>query len=244
MKPLFFTVKKLISLIDAHNHYFKDAYTAENVNFMLSCAAKFSDFKSLENAAFINKKIIPCFGIHPWYAEDFNDMTRKYLENILLKYPKSLIGEIGLDNVKNIEFSLQKDVLTAQLKIASIYKRPVILHCVKAYEQMLNILTKYPVKAFLLHSYNGNENYTKRFTKINGYFSINTKILKENNSKAVKVLKSIPINKLLLETDASDSYCLDNIKLVYEKVAQILGINIESLAKIFIDNFERLISYE
>lgn len=236
--------RKLIKLIDSHNHYFKDAYTAENVYFMLSCAAKFSDFKFLEEAALINKKIIPCFGIHPWYAEDFNDMTQKYLENILLKYPKSLIGEIGLDNVKNIDFSLQKEVFTAQLKIASIFKRPVILHCVKAYEQMLNILSQYRLKTFLLHGYNGSESYTEHFTKINGYFSINTKILKENNSKAIKVLKSIPINKLLLETDASDIQSLDNIKLVYEKASQILKINIETLAKIIIDNFERFISYE
>lgn len=163
--------------------------------------------------------IIPQFGLHPYWIHEYfklnniindNNIQSNWeieLELILQNIPSAGVGECGLDkNIKrNTAMELQIDIVHKHFIIAEKYNRAITLHCVGAYGHLLDIIKKmYKVHSIVLHSCNTmNFEMLQEFIKFpNIYYSINGKyIYKEND---VKLIKSIPIDKLLIETDSPD----------------------------------------
>lgn len=174
-------------------------------------------------------------GWHPWYIEKYSisEIEDKLLETIQNKNVLA-IGEIGLDRSIKTPFDLQKKVFQFQLKLAIKQNFPVIIHCVKAYADLLEILKKEKLTIpFILHDFNGNKQLIDQLLKYNVYFSFGGKLL-DNPPKKIDALKHVPINKLFFETDES----LESIEMIYLRASKILSISKDELLNQISSNFK------
>lgn len=149
-----------------------------------------------ESVLSISQRILgvyPCFGIHPWFIETASPFWQARLEKLLQQYPMAMIGEIGLD-MNRPDYLRQKEIFYQQMQLAVAYNRPVHIHCVKAWDDMLEILNELKEVQFLLHRFSGDEIIVQKIRFLNGFFSVLNK----------KVLDVIPDNRVLVESDAPD----------------------------------------
>lgn len=162
-------------------------------------------------------------GIHPWWSG-------KVLPNKALfqqmQHPKvCAIGEIGLDRRCNVPLQTQLKCFETQLEWASELQKPVIIHAVKTYADLLPFMKKYPL-TWILHGFHGNVETVKQFQKYNVYFSLGTHF--ESNK--------IPLDRLMIETDNQAVA----IKNQYEKVSQAYQISLETLQAQIFYNFNQI----
>jgi TatD DNase family protein len=175
-------------------------------------------------------------GIHPWYVAEYKfdeyiDLFKSYFEN------KNVIavGEIGLDKFKE-NFDLQIKYFEYQLKFAEENQLPVIIHCVKSFEEIIKILSEFNFKnPIIFHRYGGNSQITTRLLNFNSYFSFGDSALNEKSSSQ-RILKQIPLDRLFLETDDSNI----NLKEIYSKTAQLKEITLDNLLTAIIENYNKI----
>lgn len=142
--------------------------------------------------------VIPAFGLHPWYVSEANADWPQWLGEFLQRFPHALIGECGLDGFKNPDDEPQNSIFYQHIRLAQQFKRPLIIHAVKAQEWLENYWDLLPDK-FVFHSYNGKREVLKRIIKAGGYVSFSASIL--NNKDAAELVNMVPADKILLETD-------------------------------------------
>jgi len=175
------------------------------------------------------------YGLHPWYLnKDELDWQLSNLERLANEKRCLAIGECGLDKVCEVDFELQLNAFNEQIRIANLIQKPLIIHCVKAFNELLNCLNhidnQVPV---IIHGFNNNENIAGMLNSQGYYFSFG-KALLAYESNASKVIKKTGRKQFFLETDDSDL----SIKYVYKKAAEILGIDEEILQQQIKSNFE------
>ncbi len=174
-------------------------------------------------------------GLHPWHADK---LTASELSRILDLHRSSLnlvaLGETGLDRVCKIPIQLQQDIFELQLNKAVIMNLPVIIHCVKAWEEMLAITRHYHIP-MVLHGYNGSDQLTENLVKRGFYFSVGPLILNPN-SKISHSINHIPPSALFCETDDSDI----SIQSIYHAVSDKVKMAETDLKRIVFENFVRL----
>lgn len=174
-------------------------------------------------------------GIHPWDTQccDINSIHK-----VIETTPNlCAIGEIGLDYAASKKNkNIQMLYLCEQLKEAANKNLPVVIHCVKAWEDMLPTLREYApkLKGIMIHGFIGDLNTMKELMKIGTYISYGFDA--SASPKTLETLKQIPLDRLFLENDASEG----DIKELYEKVAALRGITVEELKSIIYDNLNRL----
>ncbi|KAL8460331.1 hypothetical protein ACS0TY_031249 [Phlomoides rotata] len=154
--------------------------------------------------------VVPNFGLHPLFISDRTPDWLKTLKDFLAATPSAAVGEIGLDKGskgKQIDFTDQVEVFRQQLQLAKELKKPASIHCVRAFGDLLEILKSMgPFPAGLvLHSYLGSAEMVPELSKLGAYFSFSGFLMSMKESKAKKMLKSIPRERILLETDAPDA---------------------------------------
>ena len=173
-------------------------------------------------------------GIHPWDA-NINQVDL-YLAKIVsyAKNSKMLgIGEIGLDKTKDPSIDIQQEVFIKQLKIAATTQKPVTIHCVKAWDELLAVKAIHSDNfLWAVHGFNGSQQLAKQLVDKGLFLSVGSSILNEQ-SKLQSALAHIPVNRLFLETDASTI----GIKEIYEAVAVKLGIPVDNLRQQISENF-------
>jgi TatD DNase family protein len=149
----------------------------------------------------------PSFGLHPWFVAErtagwFDELRRR-----LDRHPNAVIGEIGLDRwIEGHDLDLQRDIFTKQLAIAAERNLPAAIHCLKAWGALSEIIRTQPLpsRGILLHSYGGPEEMIGDFVKYGGYFSFSPYFLHARKERQRQVFASIPVERLLVETDAPD----------------------------------------
>ena len=164
------------------------------------------DWTAVANLAKQYEEVIPCFGLHPWYISKRSNDWKETLTAYLKEY-RSGVGEIGLDHwVEPRDEADQVKVFTEQLKLARDFNRPVTIHCLKAWNLLLEILRKQePLPCgFHLHAYGGAEEIIPELVKMGAYFSFAGNILTQRRSRIRKTISAIPPDRLLSETDAPD----------------------------------------
>ncbi|MDI1355568.1 MAG: TatD family hydrolase [bacterium] len=175
------------------------------------------------------------YGIHPWYIK--KDTIDNELENLRIAGHEKrclAIGECGLDKVCDVDFNLQLEVFTEQIQIANSIKKPLIVHCVKAFNELINCLNHHDNQVpVIVHGFNNNENIARVMVDQGLYFSFG-KALLGYQSNAAKALKNVGRKNFFLETDDADI----SIKYIYHKAAEILGIEEEFMREQLKNNFE------
>ena len=207
--------------------------------------------------------IIPSFGYHPWYVHERTPCWLEHLKRCLDESPGSVIGEIGLDRWKpGINYDGQEEVFTAQLQVAAARNLPASIHCLHAWGRMHDLLRTQPLPArgFLLHSYGGSQELVLPFARLGAYFSLPGYYAHERKARQRQTFRHVPIDRLLIETDAPDQSLPDalnehplldpasgralnhpaNLPAVYRFAAGLLQQSPEALADQVEENFLRL----
>lgn len=164
-------------------------------------------------------------GLHPWlineesWKEDFALLSNTVqAKNILA------IGECGLDKVCATDFNLQVKVFVQHIHLANEINKPLILHCVRAYDDILLLLKKEHNKVpVIFHGFNRNETIAKKIIEAGYYLSFGKAILKKEMQE---LLSKIPVDRFLLETDDSEI----SIRDIYQTAAKAFQIDEDSLS--------------
>lgn len=142
------------------------------------------------------------------------------------------VGEIGIDFICGVEG--QRELFEAQLDYARSKDLPVTIHSVKAYNEIVSILRQRGGERVVIHSFISHPVVAQHLLEVGCYLSFGEASLR--SSKSVDTLRRIPLDRLFLETDTRGS-----IETIYEKVALIKGVTLESLKQILLDNYLCLI---
>jgi TatD DNase family protein len=168
-------------------------------------------------------------GIHPWDA-DISFLKSEF--EILISHQNCIaIGECGLDKLKGPNLELQKTVFKFQLNLAVKYQKPVIIHCVKTFDEIIEICEPFQNKIpLIIHGFNKSQQLAKQLIEKGFYLSFGSSVFKKSEFD----FKSIPLNKLLLETDTNDTLL---IKDIYKMAAQQFNISENDLKEKIYSNF-------
>jgi TatD DNase family protein len=174
-------------------------------------------------------------GIHPWHANRINSDEIKTRLNRVINQPGLIaIGETGLDKKCHVDFNLQKTVFELHIEIAEKFRKPLIIHCVNAWDEMIATAKRSNVP-IILHGFSGNRELTIQLIRHGFSFSIGKAILKEN-SKLKESIQIIPSESLFFETDDE----ILDIREVYDAASSILKCSAEDLKHQIIANYNRV----
>lgn len=200
-------------------------------------------------SAMQHEGVFPAFGLHPWVAEEKLDVET--LENLLVKHKAVALGEIGLDyHLKIFDKDRQIEVFRLQLDIAKKLDLPVLLHCRGAFDDMFDILKEYsPDLKGVIHAFSKSPELAKRFLDLGYMIAFGGAVTRKNAHKARKSAAYVPIESILLETDAP-SIGINNVDAknvepghvaeIAEYLAEIRFIDITEVAAGTTKNAERL----
>lgn len=172
-------------------------------------------------------------GIHPDAATDDFEEKLNWLREISAHKNCVAIGECGLDGLIDVDEKLQQKAFLAQIEIANSLQKPLIIHCVKRFSQLLQFrkMAKVPM---IVHGYNKRKTIGDDLL-IQGFcLSFGKSVLYNVNLQ--EFLKDFPTEKLFLETDSSDF----EIKELYQKVADLKKISLEDLTQKIKENLKNL----
>lgn len=177
--------------------------------------------------------LIYTVGIHPWHLDESNhhklvDFTRQTAMN-----PRVYaIGEAGFDKLKGASPELQRRAFGEQVTISEELEKPLIIHCVRAWDQLFAMHRKLkPVMPWLVHGFRGRQELARQITSRGMFISFWFDFILRPESAAL--VRSIDTGRIFLETDGSGARISD----IYEKVASDLDVQVEVLKKIIRDNF-------
>lgn len=166
-------------------------------------------------------------GTHPWDAAHKAECVENFNE-------AQLIGEIGLDYSTDIDRNIQEQVFRRQLFQAQARKLSVVLHCVKAFEPTIKILSDYKLKAVIFHGFIGSEQQAAEALRRGYYLSFGPNVLR--SPKSIKALKTCPLEQIFIETDESDI----TIEEMYAEIARLRGVDVAILASKIIENYKQI----
>jgi TatD DNase family protein len=157
--------------------------------------------------------ISPAFGIHPWKAHTAADGWRERLAKLLEIHPHASIGECGLDQwIASPPLEIQRPVFQYQLQLAREMRRPVTIHCLKAWGPLFETFAECPPPPrFLMHSFGGSIETARRLLPLGAYFSFSGHFLHPRKAAVLEVFRQLPHDRILLETDAPDMLPPDEI---------------------------------
>lgn len=170
-------------------------------------------------------------GIHPWDASEANADTDLFTASAA---DAQAIGETGLDFIRGGDRKRQEDIFTMQLDIASKLGKPVILHCVKAFEPMMRILARYRLPAVIFHGFTGSPQQALRAVEKGYFLSFGERTFR--SPKASESLRMTPDENLFLETDDAQT----NIEEIYDKAAAIRNTTSAELQNAIFENYKRI----
>jgi TatD DNase family protein len=176
-------------------------------------------------------------GIHPWeVAPNWEAAFEKIKQGAAQNRHVLAIGEAGFDRLKGPEISLQKAAFYAQASLASQLEIPLILHCVKAHDLLMQYLksTKNP-PAILWHGWNQKPELARQLLPFPVFFSFGKQLL-QPSSNAVQWLSACPLDRVFFETDNSEL----EIAAIYQAASLILQLPEVVLAERVIANWNAI----
>ena len=190
--------------------------------------------------------IYAAVGVHP---SDTDKLTNADLETIkeMARHKKAVaIGEIGLDYYyEDPDRETQKIWFKKQLKLAKELGMPYIIHDRDAHGDVLDIIREVGYFNGLMHCYSGSAEMAKELIKLGFYISIAGQVTFKNAPKVREVVKAVPVDRLLIETDSpyltpepfrGKRNDPSKVRFTCEKIAEIKGLSLEETAKITLQN--------
>jgi TatD DNase family protein len=210
--------------IDIHNHGAEPAPGVFTVETLMA-----HEEREPENI----KGLTFSFGIHPWHLDEKN---HDHLITRLIKNAGNpdiaAIGEAGFDRLKGPSSELQTKTFEEQVLIAEEKKKPVVIHCVRAWDDLLKEHRRLkPKMPWLVHGFRGKPDLAQQLVSKGMYLSFWFDFVMR--SEAVPLLKSVPKERIFLETDGADV----DIRDIYNMVSADLDISVDELISQVFSNF-------
>lgn len=250
-------------IIDIHAHLTDKRYGGDVENIVNNFALKSGgivvdagyDYNSSLGALGNSKKyklVYATLGVHPEKPYEYNDDFEKFLTDNAKNDKVIAVGEIGLDyHYDGYDKNAQKSVFEKQLVLADKFNLPVVVHSRDCSKDMLDFLTanrNYLNNGFLMHCYSESVESGKKYLDLGAYFSFGG-VITFKNSKRDEVVKSLPLSRILTETDCpyltpepfrSKTNYPEYVDYVYQKLSSILNMDREKLEFCIEENAKNL----
>lgn len=179
-------------------------------------------------------------GIHPWFiVEERLEADLAIIESKLQEANCLAVGECGLDKRIEVPMELQQLVFEKHLLLAQQYQKPVVIHCVAAFQELIAIKKKLNISVpILIHGFSKNAQVAKQLLDNGFYISFGKYLLL--NKELETVFKSVPDNRFFLETDTIE----EGIEAVYELAAKYKGVSVKEIQKLVNSNFLEVFKIE
>lgn len=214
-----------IPYIDIHTHH---PLNSEEIIAVPSLFLQDIDFQKYINTPF-------SAAIHPWHVTKFTpEQVSIMLENLEKQPGLIAVGETGLDKICSSDYQRQKHIFEMHLEFAEKLRKPVIIHAVKSWNELMIYIKKNNVP-FVLHGYSAGIELTKQLIDQGCCFSVGKAVLRIT-PRFREAIQIIPLTSLFLETDDSSL----NIREIYNEVSKILNLPLEELKMQVKMNFDTL----
>jgi TatD DNase family protein len=252
-----------ILIFDTHAHYDDEKFDEDRdtllkelhqngVSYILNASAS---IESLDASIALTEKydfIYAALGIHPQDAEKMNEGVLDKIRLLSKNSKVVAIGEIGLDYYyEDPPRDIQKYWFERQIDLAKELSLPIIIHDRDAHEDTVNIIKKTGVKQVggIFHCFSGSAEMAMDMLKYNFYIAIGGPVTFKNARKTTEVVKTVPLDKLLIETDCpylapdpfrgkrnNSGYLVHTIR----KIAQLKGISEAEVAETTLENAKKV----
>ena len=257
------------TLIDAHNHLQDQRFGDDLADVLASmqdenivhnivngtCEHDWPEVEALHKAH--PDRISPAFGLHPWKTGTRSIEWQEKLRHFLLENPQASIGECGLDLwMRDADIDDQAEVFKIHMQLSREFDRPLTIHCLKAWPQLIGLLdSSPPLPDFLLHSYNGPREHVPSLCRRGAHFSFSGYFLHPRKQQTMLTFRHIPDDRLLIETDAPDmappeifqgNYHRDNyhhpadLPITLTELAKLRGVSMRQCGDVTTQNAARL----
>ena len=240
-------------LFDQLNDVVKRAQSNQ-VKYLLTICTTLESFERIKLIIDKYINIYGTFGIHPHESKKYTNVNFQFILNKIRKYKKVIgIGETGLDFYYNhSDKKTQKVSFIEHIHAASELNIPIIVHSrnaeIETYEILKSEMKNSNLKV-LMHCFTGSKNFANKLIDLNCYISVSGIITFKNSTELVDTISSIPMEKLLVETDSpflaplpyrgkfnEPSYIVHTV----EKLSKIKKTSKETIMNSTTDNFKRL----
>lgn len=238
--------------IDSHAHYnslfiknvdeIMKKIDSDDIEAVINVAINFETSRQITLSLRKHAKIYNAIGIHPLCDDSPEDIYMLYTKRFDSGKIVA-IGEIGLDNSAS-DFERQKRLFISQLEIARYLKLPVIIHARGSNSEVVDIILKNnPQYGYVLHHFEPDMNMIMELVKNEGYISIGSSILNENNHQLIDIVKWVPITRLLVETNGpyfEHTNKIIELRPIMERIAQIRQMEYHQINQVTTSNTKRL----
>lgn len=172
-------------------------------------------------------------GIHPWYIDENRLKSDLKLIDEKLESKECLaLGECGIDKRIEIQLEIQKEVFVKQILIAEKHQKPLILHCVAAFQEIIEIKKQLKVKVpMIIHGFSKNEQVAKQLIDNGFYISFGKYLMQKPELKSV--FQTMPNDRFFLETDTIK----ESINQVYQLAADYKKMELTEIKQTIKNNF-------
>lgn len=179
-------------------------------------------------------------GIHPMFIDENRLENDFKIVKEKLALPECLaLGECGLDKRSETSFELQQSVFEIQLALAEKYQKPVVIHCVAAFQELIEIKKRLKISVpMVVHGFSKKVELAKQLIDNGFYLSFGKNLLR--NPELESVFKSIPNDKFFIETDTIE----EEIQEVYNMAARYKNIELAELQRIINKNYNAVFDYQ
>ncbi|QSB02709.1 TatD family hydrolase [Methylomonas sp. EFPC1] len=217
--------------IDIHCHQTGTQQTVE----MLSIATQDFDVTARRHGFY-------SLGLHPWHLDKEDAETALWKISAASLDPQLLaIGECGLDKAIATPLAMQIPAFIGQIKLANQLGKPLIIHCVRAFNELIQIKKSTPniQTPWVIHGFNGNPALAEQLLRHGVYLSFGAALLNPR-SHAGEALRCTPTDRLFLETDTANV----SIDAIYAAAAKMLDLDIATLRQQILSNFKRVFLHD
>lgn len=250
-------MSEFYNIFDAHAHYDDEKFSEDREALLSSieengvCGIVNAsvDIPTCERIIAFTKKypiIYGAVGIHP---ENIENLPEDYLDRLAKFYTENkkivAIGEVGLDYYWDIPKEPQQKIFAEQLALVNDLDAPVVIHDREAHKDTLDFLKQYKPKSALLHCYSGSAEFLKEILPLGCYISLGGTVTFKNARHSVEVAQAVPLDRLLLETDApylspvpfrGKRNQSDYIIYTAKKIAELRGMSAQEILDITAQN--------
>ncbi|WP_293886413.1 MULTISPECIES: TatD family hydrolase [unclassified Sphingobacterium] len=197
------------------------------------------EVRSIKNVALNHSELVTevdcSVGLHPWYINGNTEHDLGLMANALERKQVLAIGECGIDKTIEIPLTDQQSIFDKQVCLAQKYQKPLIIHCVRAFEEIVSSLKRLDFKEpVIFHGYRKNWILGQQLIRKGYYLSIGQHCL---NGSQDELLQHISLCHLFLETDTDT---MIEINALYCYVAQVRSIAVEELKCIIYQNYKKV----
>ena len=240
-----------LKIFDSHAHYDDEDFNEDReqvikeiqeagVIGVLNCGSTIEGARMSLKLADQHEMFYAAVGIHPEHADILDDKILDEIKAMAQHHKVKAIGEIGLDYYwdENPPREVQQEAFRRQMALAEELGLPVVIHDRDAHEDTLSIIKEFPKVKGVVHCFSGSVEFAKQCLKEGYYIGITGVVTFKNAKKIVEVIKEIPLDRLLVETDCpymaptpfrGKRNRSDYIPYILEEMAKIKGLNINEM---------------